>query len=341
MGLNISEIIPKKELNFPELKGKVIAVDAPNVIYQFLSIIRQRDGTPLMDSKGNVTSHLSGLFYRNINLMNEGLKLVYVFDGESPKLKSATHSKRRETKKKAQEKYDNAEKEGREEEMLKYAKQITKITPRIIQESKDLLRAMGIPVVQAPGEGEAQAAYMCKIGKAYAVGSQDYDALLFQAPRLLQNMTMSKKRKTVSSEKDISPQMISLEKVLNSLQVNEDQLICLGILIGTDYNPKGVPGIGQKTALKIVREKKYPIEIFKSVDKKILKLDEKDKFDWKEVFEIFHKPNIKDVDFTFGKPDNEKIREILKSKDFSDKRIESGLEKLRKAKEEQQQKTLF
>jgi flap endonuclease-1 len=104
MGLQIGDIVPRKSVSYEELKGKIIAIDASNVIYQFLSSIRQPDGTPLQDSKGKVTSHLSGLFYRNMNLLRKGLKLVYVFDGEMPKLKFGTNQKRKESKNKAREK---------------------------------------------------------------------------------------------------------------------------------------------------------------------------------------------------------------------------------------------
>ncbi len=339
MGLNIGDIVPRKEVRLAKLRGKKIAVDASNIIYQFLSTIRQRDGTPLMDEKGRVTSHLSGLFYRNINLMNQGLKLVYVFDGEMPELKAGTNEKRKEAKCKARERYEKAKEKGSEEDMLKYSRQLAKLTPEIKKESKELLKSMGIACVQAPGEGEAQAAYMTRENNAYAVGSQDYDSLLFRSKRLLQNLTLAKKRKTVSGVKEISPEIIDLERVLNKLQINEEQLICLGILVGTDYNPKGIPGIGQKTALKIVRNFKYPVKIFKSVENKINKL--KDKFDWKEIFQLFKKPNVKDVEIKFPKQDKEKIKKILLNRDFSEKRIDSGLEKLDKAREEQKQQTLF
>ena len=106
MGLNVGDIIPRKALNFSDLKGKVIVVDAFNTIYQFLSTIRQIDGTPLMDKKRNITSHLSGLFYRNINLFVEGMKLIYVFDGVAPEQKSKTHKKREENRDNAREKYE-------------------------------------------------------------------------------------------------------------------------------------------------------------------------------------------------------------------------------------------
>src|SRR3989344_4894188 len=98
MGLQIGDIVPRKDITFEELKGQTVAVDAFNAIYQFLSSIRQPDGTPLMDDRGKVTSHLSGLFYRNIALLSEGIKLIYVFDGEYNELNGKTHEKRQEAK---------------------------------------------------------------------------------------------------------------------------------------------------------------------------------------------------------------------------------------------------
>ena len=94
MGLNIREIILRKEMNISDLKGKIVCVDAFNILYQFLSTIRQVDGTPLMDNKKRITSHLSGIFYRNVALLSEGIKMVYVFDGKAPDLKAKTHKKR-------------------------------------------------------------------------------------------------------------------------------------------------------------------------------------------------------------------------------------------------------
>jgi len=173
MGLQISEIVPKEEILFDNLKGKVIAVDAFNTLYQFLTTIRQPDGMPLTDKKGRITSHLSGLFYRTTNLMAKGLKLVFVFDGKAPDLKARTHEKRREVKK-AQEMFETAETIA---EKAKYASRISYLDEEMIDESKRMLEALGIPVVQAPSEGEAQAAFMARKGDVYAAASQDYDAL--------------------------------------------------------------------------------------------------------------------------------------------------------------------
>lgn len=341
MGLNISEIIPRKETSIKELNGKLVCVDAFNTLYQFLSTIRQPDGTPLMDSKKRVTSHLSGIFYRNINLLSEGLKLVYVFDGIPPEQKVKTHAKRKDLRDSAKEKYESAKDEEDLEGMKRYGSQLIRLNDEMIQESKELLEAMGIPAIQAPSEGEAEAAHLAKKKEVYASVSQDYDSLLFGAPLLIRNLTLARKRKTFSGWVEIKPESIELDKVLNALEINLDQLICLGILVGTDYNPRGIPGIGQKKALQLVKQFKQPVLIFKEVEEKILSLPEEDRFDWKEIFELFHKPNVKDFDFKFRKIDENKIREILVEKhEFSSERVEKQLEKLRDIQEKKKQKGL-
>jgi len=338
MGLQIGDIVPRTAIELEELKGKFIAIDAFNVIYQFLSSIRQPDGTPLMDNKKRVTSHLSGLFYRNINLMQQGIKLMYVFDGKPPELKNKTHEIRQEAKELAREKYQQALQEEDIESMGKYSKSLTRLNQEMIDESKELLKALGICVIQAPGEGEAEASFLSKEYKQiYAVGSQDYDSLLFQAPRLIQNLTLARKRKLASGFVYISPEIIELEKVLNSLQINQEQLICLGILVGTDYNPGGIKGIGPKKALEIVRKLKSPAVIFNSFPKD--KLD----FDWQEIFSLFKKPDVsRDVDISCPQLDEDKVRKILvEEHDFSLERVNSALDKLKQGKEERKQKTLF
>jgi len=343
MGLQISEIVPKKEIEISDLKGKTLAVDAFNVIYQFLSTIRQPDGTPLMDSKERITSHLSGLFYRNMSLIHEGIKLIYVFDGKAPALKYGTQEKRQEIKDQAQEKYEQAKQDEDVESMGKYARQIVHLDKEKIQESKELLEAMGIAVLQAPGEGEAQASYLAKKEEdIYAIASQDYDCLLFETPRLIQNLTLAKKRKTVSGYVEIKPQLITLPDVLKELDIDQEQLICIGILSGTDYNPGGVKGIGQKKALKMVKEYKTPEKIFEALFKLVEEGKYKVDFDWREIFELMKHPNVdKDYKIEFPKINFDKIKAILTEHDFSEERIESQFEKLREIKEAKKQKTLF
>jgi len=296
-----------------------------------------------MDKEKRVTSHLSGLFYRNINLLNEGIKLVYVFDGEAPQLKAKTYKKRKEAKDVAANRYEQAKQVEDLSAMKRYSSQLIKLNDEMIEESKELLEAMGIAVIQAPSEGEAQAAYLAKTKKeVHAAVSQDYDSLLFGAPKLIRNLTMARKRKTFSGYVEVNPELIELEKVLNSLEMNLDQLICLGILVGTDYNPKGVPGIGPKKAVQLVQKFKQPVLIFKEVEERIHSLPEEDQFDWKEIFELFHKHDVKDEDFKFPKIDEDKIKEILVERhDFSEDRVDKQIEKLRKIKEQATQKTLF
>jgi len=342
MGLQISEIITKKELDFKDLKGKTLAVDAFNAIYQFLTTIRQPDGTPLKDSKGNVTSHISGLFYRNMNLILQGIKLIYVFDGEPPKLKGKTHEIRKEARDQAKEKYEKAVKDEDIESMGKYSRSEVYLDEQKIKESKELLEAMGIAIVQAPGEGEAQASLLSQNNGIYAVASQDYDCLMFKAPKLIQNMSLSRKRKTPSGYVDIEPQLIELQAVLNELEINQEQLICIGIICGTDYNPGGIKGLGPKKSLKIVKEYKTKEDIFKTLDS-----DEKFEkyevnFDWVPIYEEIINPNVtKDVKIEFPEINEDKIKDILTKYEFSESRIESQLVKLEDLKKAKQQTTLF
>jgi len=342
MGLNIRDIIPRREIDMPELKGKIVCVDAFNTLYQFLSTVRQPDGIPLMDNKKRITSHLSGLFYRNVNLLSEGIKLVYVFDGEPPELKYKTWEKRGVARDLAKARYEEAKQTEDLEAMKRYSMQLTRLDDEMIRESKELLEAMGIAVIQAPGEGESESAYLNRVNnEVYASASQDYDSLLFGAKKLIQNLTLARKRKTISGWIEIKPEVIELDKVFNFLEINLDQLICLGILVGTDYNPKGIPGIGQKKALDIVKKYKQPVLIFKSVEEQMMNLKEEDKFDWKDIFELFKKPDVKNFEIEFPKIDEKKIKKVLiEEHDFSEERVQKQLDKLKEINEKLKQKNL-
>ena len=335
MGLQIGDIVSRKQVEFADLKGKVLAVDAFNALYQFLTSIRQPDGTPLMDSQKRVTSHLSGLFYRTVALMHEGIRLMYVFDGEYHVLKGKTHALRQESKDAAREKYLEAVEEEDVNAMGKYSRGFTRLTGEMITESKELLEALGIAVIQAPGEGEMQCAELVKRGQAYAVASQDYDALAVGAPRLIQNVTLSRTRKTASGFVYIAPELMEYSVVLNELNLDADQLICLAILVGTDFNPGGVKGIGPKKALALVREKKYPVHIFRAIEEKV-------DFNWQEVFEIFKKPNVSQEIPLFPVLNEQKIIEILVERhEFSLERVQKQLDKLKDVKKKGAQQKLF
>ena len=343
MGLQIGDIISKKQIEFFDLKGKTIAVDAFNAIYQFLTTIRQPDGTPLKDSDGNVTSHLSGLFYRNMRLILEGIKLIYVFDGEAPKLKKKTHEKRSAVKEQYKQKYEQAKSEEDIEGMGKYSRSEVSLDKKKIEESKELLEAMGVVIIQAPGEGEAQASFMVKENpEIWAVASQDYDCLMFKSPRLIQNLSMARKRKTISGYREVFPQMIKLGEVLKELEINQEQLICLGILSGTDYNPGGVRGLGPKKSLKLVKEFKNCEKVFEELEKNEKYEKYEVNFDWKEIYKEINEPNVnKKVKIEFPKINKMKIKDILMRYEFSENRIDSQLDKLEKLKKAKAQTTLF
>ncbi len=318
MGVNIKDLILKHQIELADLKGKKIAVDAFNVIFQFLATIRQRDGTPLMDSKGNITSHLSGLFYRTINLMEAGIKPCFVFDGAAPVEKTTVQEERAKVREKAEELMKKALAEKDYETARKYAQQTSRLTTPMIKESKQLIEAMGLPWVQAIAEGEAQAAYMALKGNVWAVASQDYDALTFGTPRLVRNLSISGKRKSAKGTyAEVKPEMIVLSETLNYLQIDIKSFVDLALMLGTDYNPGGVQGIGPKTALKVIREGK--INEYK---KKIP--------NYERIRNLFLKPTItKDYSLDWKKPDATKIKEILcKKHEFSEERIDSALKRI-------------
>ncbi len=256
MGVDFKDLVPKTPVKLEDLGGKVIAIDAYNAIYQFLSIIRQPDGTPLKDSTGKVTSHLSGLFYRTSNLVEMGIKPIYVFDGIPPTLKAAEIERRRQVKVEATVHYEKAAAKGDTAKMRMFAQAATSMKDYMQDDSRKLLELMGLPWIQAPSEGEAQAAHMTKRGDADYCASQDYDSLLFGAPKLLRNVTISGRRKLPSKNIyiDVVPEVIELSKTLEQCGLTYEQLIDVGILIGTDFNPNGIKGLGPKTALKLIKQ---------------------------------------------------------------------------------------
>tara|TARA_Y100000034_G_C6908725_1_gene422586 strand:- start:3514 stop:4509 length:996 start_codon:yes stop_codon:yes gene_type:complete len=322
MGIAISSLIPKKEIKISDLGGKRLAVDTSNVLYQFLSSIRQVDGTPLMDSKRRVTSHLMGLSTRIPKLMDENIKLCFVFDGKPPALKFQESQIREERKVIAESKFKEAMSKRDVKKMLKYSKQFTRLDKNITEESKKFIEALGLPVIQAPSEAEAQAAFMAEQKDVYGVVSQDTDSLIYSTPRLIRNLTASAKRKVKGMYVTNYPEVIELKQVLKTLKINKDQLLALSILVGTDYNPKGVKGIGPKTALKLVKEHKSFDKIFSNVEAE---------FNWKKIYATFkNMPVIKNYKLRWKEPNLSRITKILSSHDFSENRINKLLEKLTK-----------
>ncbi len=324
MGVQISSILPKKKIELMELSGKKIAIDAFNTIFQFLSIIRDRfTGEPLKDSQGRVTSHLSGLFYRTSNLLEAGIKPIFAFDGAPPPFKHATIAARQEQKEEAIRKWEEAVKKG--VPAMKYAQAASKLTDEMIEESKKLLDYMGIPWIQAPSEGEAQCSYMCKKGDVFATGSQDGDSLLFGSPKLVRNLSISGRKKLPKKETyiDVKPELIELEEVLSNLGITREQLIFLGMLVGTDYNPEGIFGYGPKKGLDFVRN-------VGSLKQFLEKVKWESDVPAEKILDFFMNPPTSDkYNLEWKQPENEKImRFMVDEHNFSHDRVQKVLQKM-------------
>jgi flap endonuclease-1 len=311
-----------------DLGGKSIAIDAYNALYQFLAIIRQPDGTPLKDQSGRVTSHLSGLLYRTSNLVEMGIRPIYVFDGVPPALKEIEIKRRVRVKQEAAVRYEKAIKEGKTEEARVYAQATSHLKDYMEEDSKKLLDFMGIPWVQAPSEGEAQAAHLTRRGDADYCGSQDYDSLLFGALRLVRNITISGRRRLPSKNVyvEVVPEVIELDQVLKGCGLTHEQLVDVGILVGTDFNPDGIAGLGPKTALKLVKqhgtlEKALPY--IKNAEFPV---------EPQRIREIFLNPPVTgDYKIEWKPLDVDKtIDFMVRERDFTEDRVRKALEKMEK-----------
>jgi flap endonuclease-1 len=324
MGVELGELVQKDEITLEALSGKTIAIDAYNALYQFLSIIRQPDGTPLMDSSGRITSHLSGVFYRTAKLIEAGVKPAYIFDGEPPKLKRSVLEGRREVREAAEQKWKDALSRGELAEARVHAQASSKLSKEMVEDAKRLVELMGLPAVQAPSEGEAQAAVLAEKGVVYACASQDYDALLFGAPHLVRNLTMSGRRKLPRKDVyvEVKTELIDLEKSLRALGLDRRKLIWIGILVGTDFS-SGVKGIGPKKALKIVSESS-------SFDDVFTKFRGEMDVEPSDVEEIFLHPAVEqNCKIEFKEPDRSGIVEFLcRGHGFSEERVNKTLDEM-------------
>jgi flap endonuclease-1 len=334
MGVDISDLAVRHTITMESLAGKVVAVDAFNIIYQFLSSIRQEDGTPLMDSKGQITAHLSGLFYRNAKILENGIRPIYVFDGKPPLFKKKTTEERIKAKKEAEEKWKRALEEERMADARRFAQATSRLTGEMIEESKKLLNAMGIPVIQAPSEGEAQSAEMVRQGVAYASVSQDYDSLLFGSPLLVRNLSITGRRKVPRQDRYVlvEPEEIILDETLAALGITREQLVMMGLMIGTDFC-EGIERVGPKTALKIIKGIKSLDELAVYVKTKYNKEFEAD---IQEVYDFFMKPPTMKVEKQkFGLVKSDEVRKILiDNHEFSPERIEGTLANIEKSAKE-------
>lgn len=327
MGVDLGELFIKEPCAFEDFRNRIIAIDGYNVLHQFLASIRQRDGTPLKDAQGRITSHLSGLFYRTGNMVEAKIRPVFIFDGVPHPLKARTIQQRRERKEEAEKAWKEALEKGDLEKAKSMAQRTSRVTPEIVEQSKQLLDALGIPFIQAPSEGEAQASYMVKNGDAYAVGSQDFDCLLFGSPLLVRNLTSTEKRKLPKKQAytTIQPERIQLVPGLQKLGITQEQLIDLAILVGTDFN-EGVRGFGPKKSLKLLQKAGSLEKAFETIPDVNSQLSSEE---IKAVRDIFLEPDVvKKYTIQWSKPDRSTVLNILcEEHQFSRDRIEPILEK--------------
>lgn len=326
MGVKIGPLIKEKgvgrEIDIKFLEGKVIAIDALPTIYEMLAVIRAKNGDYLRDSKGRITSHLVGLFNRTARMLAHGIKPIFVFDGPPHPLKIHELERRKKIKEEARKKLEEAKKRGDIDAIIKYAKQSMEITDQVLGSAMELLKLFGVPIIIAPHDAEAQCAYIVKKGDAYATASPDFDSFLYGSPRVIQNLKMSTTKFT--------PILYELKEVLEKLGLTYEQLVDMAILIGTDFNPGGVRGVGPKRAYELIRQ-------YKSLER-VLKVI---RWEWKvpaeEIKKVFLNPSVTDnYKIEFKDPDYDGIIEFLvEEHDFNRQRVEKELEDVKRRLEKE------
>jgi flap endonuclease-1 len=326
MGFNLSPLVIKRQLRLEDLRGRSLAVDANNMLYQFLALIRMRDGRPFTDSNGNVTSHLVGLLLRTTRLMAQyGMRPVFVFDGKPPALKMRTLEERRQYREKARKEWEASVRRGDYSSAWSKATRMNSLTRPMQDDARKLLELLGVPYVQAPEEGEAQAAYMAGKGDVWAANSRDYDSVLFGSPRLVRYVTISGQEFLPSRGigRPLIPELIELQQLLTALGISREQLIDLAILVGTDFN-QGVRGVGPKTALKLIKSygklERLPEQFKSQLPNNI-----------QELRRIFLDPNVRDdYEIRFKAMDEAGLKKFLyEERGFSTDKVDLAIDRMR------------
>lgn len=321
-----------KEQKFESYFGRKIAVDASMSIYQFLIVVGRSGTEMLTNEAGDVTSHLQGMFSRTIRLLEAGIKPVYVFDGKPPDLKKQELAKRYSKRADATEDLNDARENGNKEDIEKFSKRTVKVTKQHNDDCKKLLRLMGVPVIEAPSEAEAQCAALCKSSKVYAVASEDMDSLTFGAPRFLRHLMDPSSKKIPVMEFEVS-------KVLEELNLTMDQFIDLCILSGCDYCDS-IRGIGGMTALKLIRQHGSIESILENINKERYQIP--DEWPYQEARRLFKEPSVLPDDdqneLKWSPPDEEGLISFLVNENgFNSDRITKAIEKIKAAKNKSSQ----
>mmetsp|Transcript_37708 Transcript_37708/g.83993 ORF Transcript_37708/g.83993 Transcript_37708/m.83993 type:complete len:395 (+) Transcript_37708:131-1315(+) len=312
-----------KENKFEQYFGRKIAVDASMHIYQFMIVVGRQGDQLLSNEAGETTSHLQGMFYRTVRMLEAGIQPVYVFDGKPPELKKAMLAQRSDRRDDADEALKQAKESGDTEAVEKYSKRTVKVTKEHNEECKRLLRLLGVPVVDAPSEAEAQCSIMAKAGTVYGIATEDMDALTFGAPRVIRHLMASGQQAQSIMEFDRS-------KALEGLGLSEDQFVDLCILCGCDY-ANNIRGIGPVKALQLVKKHGSIEAILEQLDTAKYPLPEP--FPFKEAREFFKNPDVTQAadlpPLKWGLPDEEGLVTFLVGeKNFSEDRVRKAVQRV-------------
>ncbi|KAK4056476.1 Elongation of fatty acids protein 2 [Microbotryomycetes sp. JL221] len=307
--------------------GRKVSIDASMSLYQFLIAVRQQDGQSLMNEQGETTSHLLGMFYRTIRMVESDLKPCYVFDGKPPQLKQNILKKRFSRREEAKEDESEAKETGTVEDVDRFSRRQVRVTNEHNEECRKLLTLMGIPWIiasgTAPGEAEAQCAELCRGDLVYGAGSEDMDTLTFNSPILVRHLTFSEARK-------MPIEIITLNDVLEGLGLSMDKFIEMCMLCGCDYL-EPIKGIGAKTALKLVKEHDSFEDILDHLRKG--KNPPPEDWPWEDAKKLFLKPDVtpsKDISLEWKAPDVEGLVDFLvRDKGFAEDRVRKGADKLK------------
>jgi len=326
LGFNLSPLAVRRQITLNDLRGRSLAVDANNMLYQFLALIRMTDGRPFTDEHGNVTSHLLGMLMRTTRLMGDyGVRPVFVFDGKPPELKMKTLQARRQFRERARREWEDAVSRQDYSTAWSKAVRMDSLTKAMQDDAKTMLDLLGIPRVQAPEEGEAQAAYIARKGDAWAANSRDYDSVLFGAPRLVRYVTISGQEflHSTGGSRPLIPELIELEQFLDTWGITREQLVDLAVLVGTDFN-KGLKGVGPKTGLKLIKK-------YQTLDG--LPKEYRDQLppEFQEIRRIFLQPTVTDdyaIQFS-GLNDHGLRQFLIAERGFSEDRVELAIRRMR------------
>lgn len=311
--------------------GRKVAVDASMSIYQFLVAVRQ-GADNLTNSEGEITSHINGLFYRTVRLLELGIKPIYVFDGKPPPMKGGELAKRAEAKKSAEEAVKKATEEGNLEMVEKFSRRVNRVTPQMMASCKRLIRLMGVPVVEAPCEAEAQCAELCKAGRVYATASEDMDSLTFGSTKLLRQLWAG--ASSTAEKKGVRPTEFTLEVVLQDLGMSMTEFVDLCILCGCDYADR-IRGVGVVKALALIREHKN-LEKIIAVLRAGKGFVVPEEYPVETIRQLFYKPEVipgADIELKWTKPDVEGlVKFMVEENQFDEAKVRTGIKRIEAAK---------